>query len=41
LFSGQAQVVKNPEGKKHIYYSENFQGNSVCFSGQAQVTQKS
>jgi len=40
LFSGQAQVVKNPECKKHIHYSENVQGNSVfCFSGQAQVTQ--
>ena len=31
MFSGQAQVVKNPECKKHIHYSENFQGNSVFF----------
>jgi len=35
LFSGQAQIVKNPEYKNYIYYSENFQGNFV-FSGQAQ-----
>jgi len=34
-FSGQAQVVKNPECKKYIQYSENFQGNSVSW-GQAQ-----
>jgi len=40
LFSGQAQVVKNPQCKKYIQYSENFQGNSG-FSGQAQVAQKS
>jgi len=40
LFSGQAQVVKNPKCKKYIQYSENFQSNSV-FSGQAQVAQKS
>ena len=40
LFSGQAQVVKNPECKKYIQYSEKFQGNSD-FSGQAQVSQKS
>jgi len=39
LFSGQAQVVKNPECKKYIQYSEFFQGSSV-FSGQAQVAQK-
>jgi len=39
LFSGQAQVVKNPECKKYIQYSEKFQGKSV-FSGQAQVAQK-
>jgi len=40
LFSGQAQVVKNPEPEKYIKHSENFQGNSV-FSGQAQPAQKS
>jgi len=34
LFSGQAQIVKNPEYKKYIPYSENFLGNFV-FSGQA------
>jgi len=34
LFSGQAQIVKNPEYKKYIHYSENFLGNFV-FSGQA------
>ena len=26
LFSGQAQVVKNPECKNYMQYSENFQG---------------
>jgi len=26
LFSGQAQVVKNPECKKYAQYSEKFQG---------------
>jgi len=26
LFSGQAQVVKNPECKKYTQYSEKFQG---------------
>jgi len=40
LFSGQAQVVKNPECKKYIQYIENFQGNSD-FSGQVRVSQKS
>jgi len=35
LFSGQAQVVKYPECKKYIQYSEQFQANSV-FWGQAQ-----
>jgi len=40
MVSGQAQVDKNPECKKYIQYSENFQGNSV-FSGQPQVAQKS
>jgi len=34
-FSGQAQIVKNPEYKKYIHYSEDFLGNFV-FSGQAQ-----
>jgi len=29
LFSRQAQVVKNPECKKYIQYSEKFQGNPV------------
>jgi len=28
-------LLKNPEFKKYIHYSENFQGNFV-FSGQAQ-----
>ena len=36
LFSGQAQVVKNPKRKKYIKYSQNFQGKSV-FLGQAQL----
>jgi len=39
LFSGQAQVVENPECKKYIQYIEKFQGNSD-FSRQAQVAQK-
>ena len=29
LFSGQAHVDKNPEYKKYIHYSENFQSNSM------------
>jgi len=33
-------LLKTPEFKKHIQYSEKFQGNSV-FSGQAQVAQQS
>ena len=31
LFSRQAQVVKNPECKKYIQYSENFQGKLRFF----------
>jgi len=36
LFSGQAQVVKNPECKKYFQHSENFQGNSV-FQGKGKL----
>jgi len=39
LFSGQVQVVKNPECEKYIQYSEKFRG-IPAFSGQAQVAQK-
>ena len=37
---GKRELLKTPEFKKHIQYSEKFQGNSV-FSGQAQVAQQS
>jgi len=37
LLSGQAQVVKNPECKKYIHYSEDFQGNSVFFQGKRKL----
>jgi len=37
---GKRKLLKTPEFKKHIQYSEKFQGNSV-FSGQAQVAQQS
>ena len=40
LFTGQAEVVKNPKCKKCIQYSEKFQGNSD-FSGQAQAVMQS
>jgi len=33
-------LPKNPECKKHIQYSEQSQ-STLCFSGQAQVAQKS
>ena len=39
-FQGKRKVLKNPECQKYIQYSENFQGK-LCFSGQAQVPQKS
>jgi len=32
----QAEVVKNPECKKYIQYSEKFQGNSV-FQGKRRL----
>jgi len=32
------KLLKTPECKKYIPYSEKYQG-TVCFSGQAQVTQ--
>ena len=35
LFSGQAQIDINPEYKKYIHYSENFQGNYVFFRASA------
>jgi len=36
LFSGQAQIVKNPERKMYIKHSEKFQGNSV-FQGKRKL----
>jgi len=39
-FQGKRKLLKNPECKKYIQYSEIFQG-TLCFSGQAQVAQKS
>jgi len=39
VFQGKRKLLTNPECGKYIQYSENFQGN--CFSGQAQVAQKS
>jgi len=40
FFGASTKLLKNPECKKYIQYSEKFQGNSD-FSGQAQVAQKS
>ena len=40
LFQGKRKLLKTPECKKYIQYSEQFQGNSV-FSGQVQVIQES
>jgi len=39
-FQGKHKLLKNPEYKKAIQYSENFQV-TICFSGKAQVAQKS
>ena len=36
VFQGKRKLLKNPEGKMYIQYSESFQG-TLCFSGQAQV----
>jgi len=37
LFSGQAQVDKNPEYKKYIHYNQNFQSNSVFFQDKGKL----
>ena len=29
VFQGKRKLLKNPESKKYIQYSEKFQGNSV------------
>jgi len=39
VFQGKNKLLKNPECKKYIQYSEKFQGK-LCFLGQAQVAQK-
>jgi len=39
-FQSKRKLLKAPECKKYIQYSEKFQGK-LCFSGQAQVAQKS
>jgi len=36
LFSGQVKVVKNPECKKYIQYSEKCQGN-LLFQGKRKL----
>jgi len=40
VFQVKQKLLKNPECKKYIQYSEKFQ-DKLCFSGQAQVAQKS
>jgi len=40
VFQGKRKLLKNPECRKYIQYSEKFQGK-LCFSGQAQVAEKS
>jgi len=40
VFQGKRILLKNPECKSYIPYSEKFQV-TLCFSGQAQVAQKS
>jgi len=40
VFQGKRKLLKTPECKKYIPYNEIFQG-TLCFSGQAQVTQNS
>ena len=37
---GKRNLLKNPECKKYVEYSEKIQGK-LCFSRQAQVSQKS
>ena len=32
VFQGKRKLLKNPECKKYIQYSENFQGK-LCFAG--------
>jgi len=39
VFQGKRKLLKNPECKKYIQYSEKFQG-TLYFLGQAQVAQK-
>ena len=39
FFRTSAKLLKKPECKKYIQYSEKIQG-TLCFSGQAQVAQK-
>jgi len=40
VFQGKRKLLKNSDCKKYIPYSEKFQ-EKLCFSGQAQVAQKS
>jgi len=40
VFQGKRNLLKSPECKKYIQYSEYFQGNSV-FQGKRKVAQKS
>jgi len=39
VFQGKRKLLKNPECKKYIQYSEKLQGK-LYFSGQAHVAQK-
>ena len=36
VFQGKGKLLKNPECKKYIQYSENMQGNSV-FQGKREL----
>ena len=38
VFQGKRKLLKNPEYKKYIHYSENFQSNSVIFRASASCT---
>jgi len=39
IFQGKCKLLKNPECKKYISYSEKFHGK-LCFSGQEQSCSK-
>jgi len=39
VFQGKRKLLKNPECKKYVQYSEKFKGK-LCFSGQAESCSK-